>query len=122
MARTTEEQLAWERQCYGQTEAQMRDSLTHQAFVGWPMLAMSILSDAQEVIGRMEGLSPGKVDASMNVARQYMNKAKWIIGEHWAIPLRAAQNHDAKLNAEPNPQAPTGDDYNTLCILLGVKD
>lgn len=68
--------------CYGCTEQQMREaveqSLTFR-FSGAGMMAMSILSDAQEMIST----EYGEVD-SMRAedARQAINRAKWIISTY----------------------------------------
>ena len=67
---------------FGCTEAQMREaveeSLTFR-FSGAGMMAMSILSDAQEMIST----EYGEVD-SMRAedARQCLNRAKWILFEY----------------------------------------
>ena len=67
---------------YGCTEQQMREavegSLTFR-FSGAGMMAMSILSDAQEMIST----EYGEVD-SMRAenARQAINRAKWIISTY----------------------------------------
>ncbi len=67
---------------FGCTEAQMReaveDSLTFR-FSGPGMMAMSILSDAQEMINT----EYGEVD-SMRAedSRQAINRAKWIISTY----------------------------------------
>jgi hypothetical protein len=67
---------------FGCTEAQMReaveDSLTFR-FSGPAMMAMSILSDAQEMIST----EYGEVD-SMRAedSRQAINRAKWILSTY----------------------------------------
>lgn len=67
---------------FGCTEAQMReaveDSLTFR-FSGPAMMAMSILSDAQEMINT----EYGEVD-SMRAedSRQAINRAKWILSTY----------------------------------------
>ena len=61
--------------CYGCTEQQMREaveqSLTFR-FAGPAMMAMSLMSDAQEEIVR-------ELDED---ARQTLNRAKWIISTY----------------------------------------
>jgi hypothetical protein len=64
---------------YGCTEAELREMVeTSMSFrySGPGMVAASMLSDAQEMIcGEY-----GKVDEyKANIARQYMNRAKWVI-------------------------------------------
>lgn len=61
----------FEKQCYGCTEAAL-DAAMDDAFDPL-MLAMSILSDAQEVISGEFG------DPDTERARKYMNRAKYIM-------------------------------------------
>lgn len=65
----------WELNCYGMTTDQMREMVS-ESLSGPSMLAMSILSDAQEMIER---------DQKEN-ARKAMNVAKWIISEYLREP------------------------------------
>lgn len=66
--------------CYGCTEAQMRESVEFTLrFSGPGMMAMSILSDAQEMICT----EYGEVDyMRAEDARQAINRAKWIISTY----------------------------------------
>lgn len=72
--RTTEGQLAWERQCYGCTEQELREG---NRWVDWTdpasmlSFAGSVLSDLQEM------LAAGLLDE----ARQAANVAKYAIFE-----------------------------------------
>jgi len=68
-------QEEWHLRCYGVSEESMSEL---KPFIGdspqdWGMLAMSILSDAQESLERKQP----------NVSRQLMNKAKWVISREW---------------------------------------
>jgi hypothetical protein len=67
----------FEKNCYGMTEATIReeymDSITAK-FSGLEMVAMSVLSDAQEL------LSFGH-DQAIDQARKNMNIAKFILSE-----------------------------------------
>ena len=68
--------------CYGCTEAEMREAVEKSMtfrFSGAGMMAMSILSDSQEMIST----EYGEVD-SMRAedARQAINRAKWIISTY----------------------------------------
>ena len=78
----TNEQEKRQVRMFGCTEAQMReaveDSLTFR-FSGPAMMAMSILSDAQEMINT----EYGEVD-SMRAedSRQAINRAKWILSTY----------------------------------------
>ena len=66
--------IEWERDCYGCTVAQLRVML-HETSLEQDMLAMSILSDAQECIER--GMDEN--------ARKLINQAKFVISEKLAI-------------------------------------
>lgn len=68
--------------CYGCTVAQMREaveqSLTFR-FSGPAMMAMSLMSDAQELISDQYG----EVDwMRREDARQTLNRAKWILANY----------------------------------------
>ena len=67
---------------YGCTEEQMREAVEHSItfrFSGPGMMAMSLMSDAQEMINT----EYGEVDyMRAEDARQCLNRAKWIIGEY----------------------------------------
>ena len=73
------EQLAWEKQAYGMSKAELNRMVKEQAFPGTElMFAAGLLSDAQESIS--EEWNPDGVDAvTANKARQLMNCAKAII-------------------------------------------
>ena len=64
----------FEKNCYGMTEADIReqymDSITAK-FSGLEMVVMGILSDAQELLAL----------GATNDSRQYMNRAKFILSE-----------------------------------------
>ena len=67
---------------YGCTEAQMREAVERSItfrFSGAGMMAMSMLSDAQEMINT----EYGEVDyMRAEDARQTINRAKWIISTY----------------------------------------
>ena len=72
----SEEQLTNERRCYGTTIADLTYQYERAAERGSPdIYVMSILSDAQEV------LHFGGADGP-ETARQWMNKAKYLIGRY----------------------------------------
>ena len=78
------EQEKREVRMYGCTEAQMREaveqSLTYR-FDGAAMYVMSMLSDAQEMVG----YGPYDSDTLANILedqRQLMNRAKWILSTY----------------------------------------
>lgn len=83
MSRTPQEQDAWEIQCFGQPEevviSQVESGLYCEIVTdmdksdGKGMIAMSILSNAQEVILRDD----------LESARQFINQAKLIIRKYW---------------------------------------
>jgi hypothetical protein len=74
--RTPEEKHAWYMQAMGQSEESLIE-MVEESFGDPDMLAMSILSDAQHVLEYMD---------DKETARQYMNKAKWVIQRYWKIP------------------------------------
>jgi hypothetical protein len=76
------EQEKREVRCYGCTEAQMREAIEQSItfrFTGPGMMAMSILSDAQEMINTEYGeVNYMRAEDS----RQAINRAKWIISTY----------------------------------------
>jgi hypothetical protein len=81
MARTEEEQKNWEIQAYG-CRSKALDQVRERQKDDPTMLAMSILSDAQEELARGDS----------ETARQFMNRAKYVIGkvkdDHYPHPSR----------------------------------
>lgn len=80
--KTEQEKLAWEKQAYGMSKAQLFAMVKDQAFPGTEiMFAAGMLSDAQEVIGAdFNGANEGWVSPQQaNEARQFINCAKAII-------------------------------------------
>ena len=80
MTKTVEEKYQWDLQAYGCPSAEIDLMLQQQAFPGTElMFAAGILSDAQEIIS--PDFNPdGTVDEAVaNQARQYINRAKYII-------------------------------------------
>lgn len=74
--RTPNEKEAWELQAYGCTESQIEAGVS-QYFGGSALaFAMSILSDAQEML-EMDRAEGGW--RNTNSVRQYMNRAKYLI-------------------------------------------
>lgn len=76
------EMTPFEKNCYGMTEADIReqymDSLTAR-LSGLEMVVMSILSDAQELLAM----------GATNDSRQYMNRAKFILSEMMEVKQTA---------------------------------
>ena len=71
---TENEKKQWELQAYGCTAGQLDMMVKEQAFPGTEMMfAAGILSDAQEAISGEFG------QPDTETARQYMNRAKYII-------------------------------------------
>ena len=72
----------FEKNCYGMTEADIReqymDSITAK-FSGLEMVVMGILSDAQELLAL----------GATNDSRQYMNRAKFILSEMMEVKQTA---------------------------------
>jgi hypothetical protein len=71
---TTSQEL-WEMQCFGCTEETLRKSIEDSPFfkiAGPGMIAMSMLSDAQEELARGMSQAP----------RQTINRAKWVISTY----------------------------------------
>jgi hypothetical protein len=66
----TEDQLEWDLQCYGTTEARLRREVEDYATLsGYPMMVASIMSDAQT-----------EMEFGMyEKARQSLNRAKFIL-------------------------------------------
>ena len=80
--KTEQEKLAWEKQAYGMSKAQLFAMVKEQAFAGTEiMFAAGLLSDAQEVIAaEFNNDNDGWVSpAQANQARQFINCAKAII-------------------------------------------
>ena len=72
--KTAQEKYQWELQVYGCTAAAIDKKVKEQAFPGTEMMfAAGILSDAQEVISGEFG------QPDTETARQYINRAKYII-------------------------------------------
>jgi hypothetical protein len=68
----------FEKNCYGMTEADIREQYmnsTTAKFSGLEMVAMGVLSDAQEM------LAMGAGPRSVEYARKQMNIAKFILSE-----------------------------------------
>lgn len=69
-------------QCYGMTVAAMKDAVENPTFgpvVSPPwMIAMSILSDCQELLTHPDA-------ANIEMTRQWVNRVKWIIREYCAL-------------------------------------
>ena len=77
---TREEQLQWERQCYGMTKAQLDHMVKTQAFPGTElMFAAGMLSDAQQIMDPEFNADGWVSPETANRARQYMNIAKYIM-------------------------------------------
>lgn len=77
--RTTEQQ-EFDMQCYGCSQAELDEIMEDNKFFGPQMLVASLLSDAQHMIST--DLNGEDNDVSMrraNVARQYMNRAKYYL-------------------------------------------
>ena len=73
-----------EYQCYGCTQADLDEMMEHKFARTLSMLAMSILSDAQQELN----------SATLNVSRQFMNRAKYVLSktmeiEHAHVELQA---------------------------------
>ena len=67
---------------YGCTEAQMREAVEQSItfrFSGPAMMAMSLMSDAQEMINTEYG---EVTDFRAEDARQCLNRAKWILSNY----------------------------------------
>jgi hypothetical protein len=80
--KTEQEKLAWEKQAYGMSKAELFAMVKEQAFPGTEiMFAAGLLSDAQEVIGAdLNNGNDGWVSPQQaNQARQFINCAKAII-------------------------------------------
>ncbi len=75
----------WEMQCYGVREETLKTMVEDGKKLGSVrMIAMSMLSDAQEMIER-----------NLNeIARQEINKAKWIISTYLKDPPDATLNEN----------------------------
>ena len=86
-ATVEDDRPGWEFQCYGMEESALRrmvDKPCLGATITPPqMIAMSILSDVQELIANGQEFMGGtqKSPPVFETARQYINRAKWIINE-----------------------------------------
>jgi hypothetical protein len=80
------EMTEFEKQCYGMSEADIREqylkSLTAR-LSGLEMVAMSILSDAQELLAM----------GATNDSRQYMNRAKFILSEMMEARIKVGMEY-----------------------------
>ena len=76
----TQADLDWEIQCYGMSEAAVKQMVKQQAFLGQEMMfAAGMLSDAQQIMDP-EFNDEGWVSPDVaNRARQYINIAKFIM-------------------------------------------
>lgn len=76
----TQADLDWEIQCYGMSEAAVKQMVKQQAFLGREMMfAAGMLSDAQQIMDP-EFNDEGWVSPDVaNRARQYINIAKFIM-------------------------------------------
>lgn len=77
MPRSPDEQRKWEEQCYGCSIDQFKTSVENSVSFkcgdrNWGMVAMSLLSDAQEEIAHEMRLE----------ACQTINRAKWVISTY----------------------------------------
>ena len=83
-ATVEDDRPGWELQCYGMKENTLRH-MVDKPCLGTPpqMIAMSILSDVQELIANGQEFMGGtqKSPPVFETARQYINRAKWIISE-----------------------------------------
>ena len=74
-------ELLWAEQCYGMSEAELTLSVDNAMFTNdRGMIAMSILSDVQELMLRA-------TPENLELARQWVNKAKWIISQRLVDPI-----------------------------------
>lgn len=86
--RTNQEQIQWELQCYGCSKAELDQIVKEQCFPGTElMFAAGILSDAQEVLSGEFGEFN---KATANQARQYINRAKYMIFNTMKEKMEAA--------------------------------
>jgi hypothetical protein len=77
---THTEKLAWEKQAYGMTAAEVDQMVKQQAFPGTEMMfAAGLISDAQHVIDAEFNEDGWVSPQRANQARQYMNIAKKIM-------------------------------------------
>lgn len=77
----TQEDLAWEIQAYGMTEEAVDRMVKTQALPGMEMMfAAGILSDAQQIMDpEYVGEDGWVAPETANLARQYINIAKYIM-------------------------------------------
>ena len=74
-------ELLWAEQCYGMSEEELTHSVDNAMFTNdRGMIAMSILSDVQELMLRA-------TPENLELARQWVNKAKWIISQRLVDPI-----------------------------------
>ena len=77
--RTTEQQ-EFDMQCYGCSQATLDEIMEEQSFFGPHMIIASLLSDAQHMISTdLNGIGNEVSTRRANMARQYMNRAKYYI-------------------------------------------
>jgi len=83
-ATVEDDRPGWELQCYGMERSALR-RMVDEPSLGTPpqMIALSILSDVQELIANGQEFMGGtqKSPPVFETARQYINRAKWIINE-----------------------------------------
>jgi hypothetical protein len=76
----TQADLDWEIQCYGMSEAAIKQMLKEQAFPGQEMMfAAGMLSDAQQIMDPEFNADGWVSPETANRARQYINIAKYIM-------------------------------------------
>lgn len=86
MPRTESEQKAWEQQCYGCTVADLEVMYEREVGKGRDatFYAVCILSDVQHLMAEVAELDDAcevrneKTKVLLEIARQYVNKAKWF--------------------------------------------
>ena len=75
----------WDIQCYGMSSDDLRQMVDKSLYAkfGTPpqMMAMSILSDVQEMVEVLEHDNEKTATQRREEIRQYINRAKWIICE-----------------------------------------
>ena len=76
MSRTEAEKREFDQQCYGMAEETLQ-RIVRDALSGPSMLAMGMLSDAQHLIDPDHGIN------DVETARQYINRAKYILSVYW---------------------------------------
>ncbi len=80
--------LAWERECYGCTVAELRDCIEeHRAMAGPSMMAASCASDAQDSMAFAgAATSVAERDAHLEQGRQAINRLKFVLTEELREP------------------------------------